>query len=1305
MSTDTISLKVRLVDKKVFKKFQFYPKKSVKDARLHIAKEMDVDADQYGLFLPPRDDQNGIWFRDDYPLDFYGLEGEVDQKEALLFSSKEAPMMEFVEFKKRYRPIKVAKGDNQYKTVMVDDTMNVAEAIAHIITHVPTTAAITENELYNMGDDEVEVLSGDMTIREQGYVGECTTGLLKNEKGEINLYVKVPYFEGWIMRKRGGGLMKGLKNWNKRWYTLKKNKLVYHKAKGFGPEMGCIFMKTVQAVRAATTGTDIPSKYVKSCFEVATPGRTYIFLANNPSEMKKWVEILDFSRRMFAYETAFFGVANRTVSSGSGKGGEYSRSNLTMGNRRRGANGEEGGMADFDDDTTSDEDDSDDDRPKRRGGEAADKQQREAEAKRVHEEEERKKKEEERKEAERREEERVAEVKRVEEEERKQREREEEERQAEVKRVEEEQERKRVEEEQELVRKQEEFLAKQQQLELEKQKQMQDQIEEDKRLEELMLQMELEQEERIKLREEQERVEKEREEIAKRLQEEQEKLRLEREVLEKERIETEERIERERVERVQREEEEKKRREEVEEQEKKRQEDARIAQEERKRVQEEERKKREEQEEQERQIREEEEEKRRQQEEEEEENNSQDDQQEQGDDDFMEELDKEREEQEQKHIASRRLQTTQARLEAIEVETPELKFLLKQSSKSTPEDLLLAWTNYIIEETNTPNNQQTGSSSSSSSTISAQSAILSSSSTTTSTTASSYNSNNKTTTTTTTNAILSPKQFSVSIDSNLELYSKLLSKLEPQEFSITEFSNQTGQVEKAEYIVQTLQSLGVETITAEQLLSTDENVHMNVLLTIYEEIGSNWQEEFQSQLVSKRVFASKYIYHILAQSMPSLSVPSSPYELLESLRDGNILCHLINKIFKGMVDERVIQRNIEQGNKIDNLNIAINASRALGSKYESGTVVDLETITPLQMHHLSWEVVELCLLQSANPSRNNNLFTLMRAETRNAFRALEHEKIMLRWFNYHLRKNSNRQINNFTDDMEDCENYAYLFDQIAPQVSRKKEILAEKDWEKRAEIVLDMAAKIGCLGLLTPTDIVETENSKLNLLFVADIMRVCPAMPTYKMGADEELDDFVAKSSEQSNNHDQQLLQWINGMELGIPEVVNMLDDLKDGTLNVAGIAGTDILNGDLRVNRAILLQIRRFLGDKVVVDVATAHQAQALKWANSKINPESKVKLIQSFKDQFLQDSIFFLALLDALVPGKQDRSYITPGQSDGDMEKNAKYFLTLAWSSAIPLVVVWEDVAKVRSKSIKHIIETLQDWDTKKQLQHQQS
>lgn len=60
----------------------------MKEARTTIAKELGVDPEQYGLFVPPKDDQAGKWCKDDYPLSFYGYEGEREgSKESFLMSN------------------------------------------------------------------------------------------------------------------------------------------------------------------------------------------------------------------------------------------------------------------------------------------------------------------------------------------------------------------------------------------------------------------------------------------------------------------------------------------------------------------------------------------------------------------------------------------------------------------------------------------------------------------------------------------------------------------------------------------------------------------------------------------------------------------------------------------------------------------------------------------------------------------------------------------------------------------------------------------------------------------------------------------------------------------------------------------------------------------------------------------------------------------------------------------------------------------------------------------------------------------
>lgn len=83
--------------------------------------------------------------------------------------------------------------------------------------------------------------------------------------------------------------------------------------------------------------------------------------------------------------------------------------------------------------------------------------------------------------------------------------------------------------------------------------------------------------------------------------------------------------------------------------------------------------------------------------------------------------------------------------------------------------------------------------------------------------------------------------------------------------------------------------------------------------------------------------------------------------------------------------------------------------------------------------------------------------------------------IIQKWFNHHLRKSklTTRQISNLTDDLEDCENYAYFFDALAPGLLDVKKLLAEPAWEKRAQYVLRGVTKLGCKVYITPRDMSE----------------------------------------------------------------------------------------------------------------------------------------------------------------------------------------------------------------------------------------
>jgi hypothetical protein len=114
----------------------------------------------------------------------------------------------------------------------------------------------------------VDILEPKMTLRDQGYVGDCRVGLYKQIDEEdptiehYGLYIQLPYLEGYLYRKRGGGVRRGLGKWNKRWYVLKKNKLHHFKEQGHKKEKGNIQMRNVISVSRVSNPkkSDIPEK-------------------------------------------------------------------------------------------------------------------------------------------------------------------------------------------------------------------------------------------------------------------------------------------------------------------------------------------------------------------------------------------------------------------------------------------------------------------------------------------------------------------------------------------------------------------------------------------------------------------------------------------------------------------------------------------------------------------------------------------------------------------------------------------------------------------------------------------------------------------------------------------------------------------------------------------------------------------------------------------------------------------------------------------------------------------------------------
>lgn len=174
---------------------------------------------------------------------------------------------------------------------------------------------------------------------------------------------------------------------------------------------------------------------------------------------------------------------------------------------------------------------------------------------------------------------------------------------------------------------------------------------------------------------------------------------------------------------------------------------------------------------------------------------------------------------------------------------------------------------------------------------------------------------------------------------------------------------------------------------------------------------------------------------------------------------------------------------------------------------------------------------------------------------------LSPEEILLRWVNYHLKNaGSNKRIHNFSGDikvtsrlhsmliiLKDSEAYTILLNQLSKKCDLKA--LQESDRMRRAEMVLDNAAKIDCRKFVRPRDIVNG-NPKLNLAFVANLFNTCPGL--------EPVEEVV--EIEEETREEKGMLplccflirlafrNWMNSLGVD-PYVNNLYEDLRDGLI------------------------------------------------------------------------------------------------------------------------------------------------------------
>lgn len=415
----------------------------------------------------------------------------------------------------------------------------------------------------------------------------------------------------------------------------------------------------------------------------------------------------------------------------------------------------------------------------------------------------------------------------------------------------------------------------------------------------------------------------------------------------------------------------------------------------------------------------------------------------------------------------------------------------------------------------------------------------------------------------------------------------------------------------------------------------------------------------------------------------------------------------------------------------ENNNLVVNSAKAIGCSVVNIGSSDLIEGREHLILGLVWQIIKIGLQSKVDIKVHPELFRLLLPdETLEQFLKLPAEQILLRWFNYHLKKAGHaRTVRNFTGDIKDGENYTVLLHQLKPNDCSRAP-LNTHDLHERAEQILVNADKIGCRKYLTAKTLVEG-NPKLNFAFVANLFNTYPGLEKLSKQEMGALDDSLFNS--EGDREGRAFALWLNSLGCE-PFVNNLFDDLQDGLVllfaldkihpglvewkkvnkpapitskfkkvencnyvvilckslkfSLVGIQGSDLVDGNKKLTLALVWQLMR---ENIITILKTLSNhgkditdADMTAWANSTVASAGKSSKMSSFKDSSLVTSLFFIDLLQALKPGIINYDLVTPGKDEAGQTMNAKYAISIARKLGATIFLLPEDILEVKPKMV---------------------
>ncbi|XP_023344853.1 plastin-3 [Eurytemora carolleeae] len=504
--------------------------------------------------------------------------------------------------------------------------------------------------------------------------------------------------------------------------------------------------------------------------------------------------------------------------------------------------------------------------------------------------------------------------------------------------------------------------------------------------------------------------------------------------------------------------------------------------------------------------------------------------------------------------------------------------------------------------------------------------------------------------------------------------------------------------------------------TFKQKISRKENIHTHGGISDASAEGTTHSVRFEEQLafsdwVNTNLGHDPDLRHILPLDGEGLN-------LYEAVKDGILLCKIINHSCPDTVDERTIDMKPNSVYKRhENLTLALSSAQSIGVNLVNIDANDLIKGTQHLVLGLLWQIIRIGLFNQISLEQCPGLANLLQGgEQLDQLMKMSPEAILLRWVNHQLeRAGVQTRINNFSADIKNSEAYTHLLHQIAaPDSGVNKEALMEDDLQARAERMLEQADKLGCRAFISPQVNVVFVNS-LNLC--TNRKTRCATFETYRnwmnsLGVSPyvnwlysdladglvifQLYDIIQPGAVTWNKVHKTFNRMRKFMEK--LENCNYVVDLgRKQKYSLVGIAGQDICDGNATLTLALVWQLMRSYTLNVLANLGEGKHIEGdiIKWVNDKLQTAGKSSKISSFQDGSISTGLPLIDLIDSIKPGCINYDLVLDPDTEEDKIANAKYGISMARRLGARVYALPEDIVEIKPKMVMTVFAVLMSRD----------